>query len=224
MTNGTAIAQRPAARAYLAGLGVSALLIGAAFAAFGALGTFVAFNGLPFAGHGSGSAEVMIRGENRGAGSAAAAGHRAGGPLGAAAAGPAGAAGAGPRAGGPGGAPSGGVAAGGPGGDSAQVGGGSATGPAGGSGSTPAAPAPPAPASPQSGVVGGTIDSVDSAAANLGINTNLGGSTAPITGPVDQTVTGVLNGAGAALGDPLLGSQTSTAVNGLTGGLLGHGH
>ena len=48
MTNGTAIAHRPA-RAYLAGAGVSALLIAGTVAAFLALGAFVAFNGLPFA-------------------------------------------------------------------------------------------------------------------------------------------------------------------------------
>src|SRR5260221_14510585 len=89
MSNGTAIAQRPQARAYLAGTGLSLVLIGAAVAAFLAVGAYVAFNGLPFGGHGAAADRVSLRSQAR----AAAANARAalGGPRGAAAAGPGGA-------------------------------------------------------------------------------------------------------------------------------------
>jgi len=73
------------------------------------------------------------------------------------------------------------------------------------------------------GVVGGTVSGVDSAASRVGINTNLSGATHGVSAPVDNTARNVLNGVGGALGDPRLGDDTTNAVNGLTGGLLGGG-
>src|SRR5436190_375381 len=112
MSNGTAIAQRPQAKAYLAGTGLSFVLIAGAVAAFLALGAYVAFNGLPFAGSGSGSDRVTLRAAQA---RAAAANARAalGGAPGAAAARPGGRAGARGAAGGAGGGAGGGKGAGG---------------------------------------------------------------------------------------------------------------
>jgi hypothetical protein len=208
MSNGTAIAQRPQARAYLAGGGLSLVLIAGAVAVFLALGAFVAFNGLPFGGHGDNAGHVTLRAQARAA--AANAGAALGGVPGAVAGVPGGAAagapaGPGGGAAGPGGGPGGGGPAGGP---ANTAGGGQqplplppggGTGPGGttGGGGTPGTPPPPA---ADNGIVGGTINNVDDAAGNLGLHTNLGGATGPITKPVDGAVNGVVNGVGHIVG------------------------
>src|SRR3954451_4149627 len=90
MSNGTAIVHRPQARAYLAGTGVSLLLIIGAVIAFLAVGAYVAFNGLPFGGHRGSADKVSLRTQARAA--AANAGAALGGGPGAAAGGGGGAA------------------------------------------------------------------------------------------------------------------------------------
>src|SRR5262245_49303674 len=116
MSNGTAIAQRPQARAYLAGTGLSLVLTGAAVAVFLAVGAYVAFNGLPFGGHGGGADRVSLRSHaraaaaNAGAAPGGAGGAAAGGPGRAAAAGGGGAGGRGGSGAGGGGGGAGGGA------------------------------------------------------------------------------------------------------------------
>ena len=60
MSNGTAIAHRPQARAYLAGTGASLALTAGAAAILLAVGAFVAFKGLPFGGHAAATPSVPL--------------------------------------------------------------------------------------------------------------------------------------------------------------------
>ena len=67
------------------------------------------------------------------------------------------------------------------------------------------------------------MSNVDNTTSSLGVNTDLSGTAQSVTAPVDNSTRNVLNGVGGALGNPQLGNNTSDAVNGLTGGLLGGG-
>ena len=74
----------------------------------------------------------------------------------------------------------------------------------------PSVPLPP----PTSGPVTGAVDRVDNVAG-----TNVSGATGAVTRAVDGAATGVLNRAGATVGQPDLGNQAGAAVSGVTGSL-----
>jgi hypothetical protein len=195
-------------RAYLAGTGATGALIAGAAVVLLSLGAFLAFSGhLPFGGSDNNGSAYL--GPNPG-------GAAAGGP---AAAG--GARGAATRATGQ--TPASG--AGGGGGGAARPGGGSAasrgsaTGdPNGPGGSTP----PPDGGGPRSptgaGPVTNTVNQVDQATGQ-----NLSGPTGGVTRQIDHTATNTLNGVGGAVGNPHLGDDVGSAVNGVTHRVLDGG-
>jgi hypothetical protein len=182
-----------AARSYIAGIGASGALVGAAVLAVVFLGTLLAFEGFPIAGGPDSADSIQIdAGENAiGAATAAALGGAPGAVAGApgaalggvaAGAGGAGAAGAGDGAAGtgPGGA--------GPGGEGTTTPPGTTAPP-----TDPTAPLPPgtpptAPTDPGN-PINNTLSGVDSAVEGAtGTNPDLGGTTAPVTGAVDDVL------------------------------------
>jgi hypothetical protein len=190
-----ALGRRPeltAARSYIAGIGASGALVGAAVLAIVLLGTLLAFEGFPIAGGGANAESVQIDAGEDGVATATAA------ALGAAptavAAAPGAAAGAAPAAAGGGagaGAGAGGYGAGVPGapGDTGTTAPGAPGAPAPGP-TAPAPPGAPAPTAPSSGnPVSDAASGVDSVVEGAtGVNPNLGDTTAPLTDGVDQVL------------------------------------
>ena len=74
-----------------------------------------------------------------------------------------------------------------------------------------------------SGALGGLADNLDYTASNLGLEIPVGEVTAPITGPLDETVRGTLNNVGGLLGNPDLGDDVTRGLNNVTNALLGEG-
>jgi hypothetical protein len=212
--NPTARAERVNLRAFLAGSGASTALIAAAVVAFLSIATFVAFNGLPFGGGAENSGTVEVGSTPAGAPEAAAA--AAGAAPSAVAATPA-APTALPSPGGevPGatGTPPGGFPI-----DGSPT---PTTPPGSAPGAGPGAPRVPTPAG--SGILGGTVGSLEHNAGNLGLNVPLRDLTDPLTGPLDEIVNGTVNTVGSLLGQPKLGDNLGKTVNGVTGAVLGPG-
>jgi hypothetical protein len=188
------------ARAYVAGLGATGALVGAAVIAVLTVGAVVAFDGDARDATDSERGTVFAG---------------AGGTVTALAppSGEAGRDGGGDAAGG------GGDAAGGGGGAAGDKGmpGGAETAPGAGGEGTPGGSLPPAPSpapvapppggaapptSPGSGTgpVGGAVGQIDDAAGGLGLDPGLGEITDPITGPVDETLQDPLPGSGSLPG------------------------
>jgi hypothetical protein len=176
-------------RTYIAGSGATAALIAAALVGFLTVAAYVSVNGMPGALAGSDEDSVFLGGGSAPAVAAAlssAPGAVAGTPApfapGLAPAG--GAAGAGP-----GGGPGGGVLG-------TQI---SGT-PSGIPGTTLPAGGTPSPT--QQGMVGDTVNGANNTLqGTTNQNTGLGGTTAPITGPVDNTVNGVTGPLGGLTGN-----------------------
>ena len=199
-------------RAYLAGTGATAALIGGAVVVFIAVAAFVGFNGLPFGADDSSDATVELIGN---APEAAAAAAPAAGAVAATPAVPGPAATAEILAA----LPPGTIAPGGPGDPAGPNGQG--TVPIDPNVSLP--PGTPVPAT-QPGAVGGVVGGLDNTTQNLGLgNLGLGGLTDGVTAPIDKTLNDTLNGVGGALGNPNLGNDTTGALNDATSGALGNG-
>ena len=231
------------ARAYLLGTGATGALIAAAVIAFISLATYVAVNGMPFAGNGTSTGNASVAVQAGGTPASAAAALRAapgavaarrvhGAPIGAGAAGAFARGHAGPGGGSGGG--SGGFNGGGgdlpgggptPPGGAPGPGGGPAPGPGPGGGPPPPGGTPGTPSS-SPGIATNTLNQVDNTAG-----TNLSGSPAgDVAGTVDKTVTGTVNQVGGAAGKPGLGDDVNNTVNGTVdktvsgaGGVLGGG-
>ena len=225
-TPATRTAPRVNLRAFLAGGAATTALVLAAIIVFASLAAYVAFNGLPGSGDAAGgNATVRVASGSGGAPAAAAA---------AAAAAPAAVAAA-PAA--PAAAPAGDVLAAAGGGTASGADPGGATAPgAGGTaptagGTTPAtegagtatvAPAATAPAE-QDGPSTSVVKGLDNTAAGLGVDTDLNGATAGLTGTLDDVVEDTLNQAGGSVGNGTLGTQVSQGVTNATDAILGAG-
>jgi hypothetical protein len=183
-------------RGYIAGTGASGSLLVAALVAFLAVSAFVAFDGLPFGDDGGGVEAVALDGGERSPGSAAATAAAT-----AATAAPAAVAAA-PAAGTPaaGGTLLADAGAGAPG---PGPGDGAGPGDNPGPGTPPADPGTPPPNTPSVALcadgtaapcnpVDEIVSGVDRALADAtGLDPNLGGTTRPVTGAVDETVRGL---------------------------------
>ena len=204
-------------RAFAAGTGVTGALVAAAVVAFVSVAAFVAFSGgLPFVGSGSGTQHVVLRASNP----AAAAAANAGAPATAAVA-------AVPAAPIPAGAPGAPLA-------TTPTG---AQSPTGNPGSPTRADRRRRPAHRRDGVEPADLPGRGADRGRAGHDRERRGqhgrqpraehqSLGSDPGhhePLDNTTRGLLNNVGGTLGDPHLGDNTTTAVNGLTGGLLGGG-
>jgi hypothetical protein len=208
-------------RAYFAGAATTAALIVAGVIIFGSLAAYVAFNGVPVGGGDGANDSVAVQAAAAAPQSAAAA---LGAAPGAVAATPATAtaiapapgtvAGSAPGATGPG-----------------------ATSPTGTTppiGTTPTGTAPtgtpPATTTPgsdssgstSSGPAGSAVQGLQDAAAGAGVDLPLTDATNGVTGPVDHTVQGTLNGAGVPLGNPQLGQQVGGGLTQITDQVLGN--
>ena len=199
-------------RAYLAGVGATTALIGAAIVAFLSVAAFVAFNGLPFGAEDSSEATVGLT-----AGAPEAAATAAAPAAGAVAAAPAT---PGPAATAeilaalppgtlPPGTPPGGPGPGDPGNPTLPMGGPGVTLPGGGT----AAP----------GALGNAVGGLENTASGLGLGLPLTDLTGDVTKNLDDAVKGTLNNVGSGLGNPHLGDQTTGAINNVTNALLGDG-
>jgi hypothetical protein len=73
------------------------------------------------------------------------------------------------------------------------------------------------------GALGNTVDDLDDATGNLGLDLPLNEVTDNITGPLDSTINSTLNNVGGLLGNPNLGDQVSNGLNSTTQNLLGEG-
>jgi hypothetical protein len=173
-------------RSFLAGTGASGSLLLAGLVALVSVTAFVGFDAVPFGSGDAGSGTVSLeRSQGAGAAAASAAAAAVAGAPAAVAAAPA----APPAA--PGAPAPAVAAAGGTGGGTAPGGAPPITGAPGGGGGTqtdiPPAPTPTAaaPTNPVDDLVTGVDDTVETA---TGINPNLGGTTKPVTGLVDQTI------------------------------------
>lgn len=199
-------------RAYLAGGGATTALIAGAVVAFLAIAALVAFDGLPFA-DGDASGEVQIAEVPTGAPETAAVALGGAGAAGAVADAPATGSALAP-------APGSALETGGPG----SIGGSGS--PIGDDDAPPADPESedPTPAPDggggSQGPLGGTVDNLEQSAGNLGLDLPLNEVTGGLTRPLDRTLNRTLNDVGGLLGNPKLGDQVSSGVNGLTGGLL----
>jgi hypothetical protein len=184
-------------RAYLAGRGASGALFAGALVVFLSAAAFVAFNGFSFSDNKSDSSLSIAPSQPiAGAGKAPIAAANAVGPgASAVAATPAPVLIPGATFG-PG--------AGGP------------IGPGGPTGG-PGTDVPPG----SNGTVGSVIDGVDGTTPS-GVP-DISDTTAPITGPVDNTVRDGLNQAGGAVGNPQLGDQVGDVINNGTNQVLGDG-
>ena len=179
-------------RTYIAGSGATAALIAAALVGFLTLAAYVSVNGMP--GGLSGSDEDSVFLGDGGARTVAAAlssapGAVAGAPAPFAAGLAPGGGPAGAGAGGPGGGPGGAVLG-------TQI--------SGAPGGTPGTtlPAGGTPSPTQQGMVGDTVNGANNTLlGTTNQNTGLGGTTAPITGPVDNTVNGVTWALGGLTGN-----------------------
>src|SRR5215218_1986952 len=197
-------------RAYLAGTGATGSLIAGAVIVFLSLATYVAFNGIPFAGNGGSSGDSYVGIQTGGTPAGAAA---------ALAAAP-GAVAAAPVPGAPIGAggPSATLTAGGGAGGFLTGGGGGSTLP--GDGTTPPGSIPPGtdptdpcdtctPVPDSDGIVGNTINQIDGVTdQNLS-----GGPVGNVADTVDDTVTGTVNDVGDKIGQPGLGDKVTGDVN-----------
>lgn len=190
-------------RAYFAGGGATAALVGAAVIVFVGVAAFVGFNGLPFGADDAPEETVAIA---AGPAAAAAAATPAADAVAAAPVAPTAAALAEIAAATP---PAPGTTAGpGP------------TAPAGSGtdlsddGTTPPGGPPP---TDEPGTLGGAVQQVDDAAAGAGLDLPLSELTGPVTGPVDDGVEGALGDAGDALGQPRLGGRVKDAVGEVAG-------
>ena len=193
-------------RAYLAGGGATIALTAAAAFAFLAITALVSFSGLPF-GFGGGDNEAVpipprapVTGYPESAALVAglgASGAVAGGAAADSAIRPA------------------------PGADRSRGGGSDSPGGDAAAGTTPpGASAPGGDAESSSGTLGGTVQSVEQTAGNLGLDAPLGDLTRGVTEPVDKTLNQTLNGVGGLIGNPKLGDEVNSGVNGVTGKLL----
>jgi hypothetical protein len=75
----------------------------------------------------------------------------------------------------------------------------------------------------QTGALGGTVNGLEGATGELGIDAPLGEAFRPITGPLDETLNDTLNNVGGLLGNPDLGDQVTQGLNQTTNALLGPG-
>jgi hypothetical protein len=73
------------------------------------------------------------------------------------------------------------------------------------------------------GTLGNTVDDLDNAAGNLGLDLPLNEVTDNITEPLDNTLNNTLNNVGGLLGNPNLGDQVTSGLNSTTQNLLGEG-
>ncbi|MDX6581978.1 MAG: hypothetical protein QOI10_1162 [Solirubrobacterales bacterium] len=207
-------------RAYLAGGVTTAALIAAGIVLFGSLAAYVAFNGLPVGGGNEATDSVAVQTGAAAAAPASAAATLAAAPGAVAASAAAGTAiapapGAGPNQGSPG-----------PGGGTPPTGN---TPPGTTTPGTPTTPTPGTGTAPGTGTGGGSstgpvgnaVQGLQNTAAGAGVDLPLTDTTAPITGPVDDTAQGTLDQAGGAVGNPQLGQQVGGAVTGVTNQVLG---
>jgi hypothetical protein len=195
-------------RTYLAGLGSGGAMLGAAVAAFIALGAIVGFDGLPSSSADSDSSAILVQSNApeiaaaNSVGPAAAPAAVAAAGAGAAAAGTGGGATGGPGAVNNGGNTNNGDTT----GDDSGLppptppAGGDNGPPDDGGGGEPIDP-PPTPA-PSSGPVGNAVDQVDGAVQDTtGLDLDLGGKTGAVTGAVDGVVGGLTGGQNLGLDD-----------------------
>ena len=186
-------------RAYLAGTGATGALIGGALIVFLALAAFVAFNGLPLAGQGTGEGSISLSERSIASGapeSAALAAANAPRTVAATPAAP---------------VPTTTVQAVDPSlvadntvpGNFGEEPPGTDTGTDGG------------------GPLGSVLGGVDDTTGSVGLDLPLGPATDQLTGPIDNTTRNTLNNVGGLLDRPLLGDNTIKAVNQVTGALLG---
>lgn len=87
----------------------------------------------------------------------------------------------------------------------------------------PTTPPPDPGAAPETATLGGAVGDLDHTVSALGLDLPLAGVTENLTTPLDRTLSGTLNRVGGAVGNPRLGDQVGSTVNGLTGSLLGPG-
>jgi len=202
-SHGTSRLNPVSVRAFLAGGGATTALTAAALVAFLTIAALVAFDGLPFGdGPDAGSAQIAEL-PTSGAPEAAVVAVGGGGAPAAVAASPAEDSAVLPAP-----APTTGP------GDRGS--GSTITAPPGDGGSAPGT-SPPGGSTGSQDALGGTVSNLEGTAGNLGLDVPLGDLTNQVTQPLDRTLNKTLNDVGGVVGNPKLGDQVGSGVNGLTG-------